>query len=193
MKNLGKFAMGKKRPQNELQNGFGRVLGSIWEGVGTVWAVFWTLLGCFFGILNPNFCKHRSRMGSKRPFGSILDGFWEVLGGLWMDFGRFWEGSGKIFYVRTPALSREAPRSVPMRGGPGPPSVLNGTSPTSLPVLPWEGLRPLLRRLRVSRRVFEYAPFGGLLGHFFAFFITFFAFLARLKSASLFLSIFFVS
>ena len=118
MKNLGKFAMGKKRPQNALKNGFGRVLGSIWEGVGAVWAVFWTLLGCFFGILNPNFCKHRSRMGSKRPFGSILDGFWEVLGGLWMDFGRFWEGSGKIFYVRTPALSREAPRSVPMRGPP---------------------------------------------------------------------------
>ena len=105
---------GKK---NNLKNGFGRVLGSIWEGVGTVWAVFWTLLGCFFGILHPNFCKHRSRMGSKRPFGSILHGFWIVLGGLWMDFGRFWEGSGKIFYVRTPALSREAPRSVPMRGG----------------------------------------------------------------------------
>ena len=118
MKNLGKFAMGKRRPQNALKNGFGRVLGSIWEGVGTVWAVFWTLLGCFFGILNPNFCKHRSRMGSKRPFGSILDRFWGVLGGLWMDFGRFWEGSGKIFYVRTPALSREAPRSVPIRGGP---------------------------------------------------------------------------
>ena len=152
MKNLGKFAMGKRRPQNALKNGFGRVLGSIWEGVGTVWAVFWTLLGCFFGILNPNFCKHRSRMGSKRPFGSILDAFWEVLGGLWMDFGRFWEGSGKIFYVRTPALSREAPRSVPMRGGPRPPSVLDGTSPTSLLNLPWEGLRPLLRRLRVSRR-----------------------------------------
>ena len=125
MKNLGKFVMGKRRPQNALKNGFGRVLASIWEGVGTVWAVFWTLLGCFFGILNPNFCKHRSRMGSKRPFGSILDRFWWVLGGLWMDFGRFWEGSGKIFYVRTPALSREAPRSVPMRGGPRPPSVLN--------------------------------------------------------------------
>ena len=29
-----------------------------------------------------------------------------------MDFERFGEGFGKIFYVRTPALSREAPRSV---------------------------------------------------------------------------------
>ena len=125
LKQQWKFGVGKKRCQNGLKGGFGRVLGSIWEGVGTVWAVFWTLLGCFFGILNPNFCKHRSRMGSKRPFGSILDRFWGVLGGLWMDFERFWEGFGKIFYVRTPALSREAPRSVPMRGGPGPPSVLD--------------------------------------------------------------------
>ena len=173
MKNLGKFAMGKKRPQNALKNGFGRVLGSIWEGVGTVWAVFWTLLGCFFGVLNPIFCKHRSRMGSKRPFGSILDRFGGVLGALWMDFGRFWESSGKIFYVRTPALSREAPRSVPMRGGPRPPSVLDDYSPTSLPNLPWEGLRPLLRRLRVSRRLFGDSPFGGswaTLSHIFRFF-----------------------
>ena len=93
----------------------------------------------------------------------------------------------EFFYVRTPALSREAPRSVPMRGGPRPPSMLNDYSPTSLPVLPWEGLRPLLRRLRVCRRGFAPLPFGGLLGHFFAFFFTFFA---HLKSASFFLSIF---
>ena len=156
-------------------------MGSIWEGVGTVWAVFWTLLGCFFGILNPNFCKHRSRMGSKRPFGSILDRCWGVLGNLWMDFERFWEGFGKIFYVRTPALSREAPRSVPMRGGPRPPSVLNDYSPTSLLNLPWEGLRPLLRRLRVSRRLFDPAPFGRVLGNLFASFRIFFVFFAHLK------------
>ena len=148
---------------------FGRGLARSGPSFGRFWAVF-------FCILNPNFCKHRSRMGSKRPFGSILDGFWEVLGGLWMDFGRFWEGSGKIFYVRTPALSREAPRSVPMRGGPRPPSVLDATSPTSLQSLPWEGLRPLLRRLRVCRRGFEPLPFGGLLGHVFAFFWHFFDF-----------------
>ena len=107
-----------------------------------------------------------------------------------MDFERFGEGFGKIFYVRTPALSREAPRSVPMRGGPRPTSVLDDYSPTSLPNLPWEGLRPLLRRLRVSRRLFGPSPFGGVLGHFFAFFSICFAFFAHLKSASLFLSIF---
>ena len=110
--------MGKKRPQNASKNGFGSVSGSIWERVGTVWAVFWALLDCLLAALNPIFFKHRSRMRSKRPFGSILDRCWGVLGNLWMDFERFWEGFGKIFYVRTPALSREAPRSVPMRGGP---------------------------------------------------------------------------
>ena len=165
--------MGKKRAQNASKNGFGSVSGSIWERVGTVWAVFWTLLDCFFAVLNPIFFKHRSRMRSKRAFGLILDRCWGVLGNLWMDFERFWEGSGKIFYVRTPALSREAPRSVPMRGGPRPPSVLNDYSPTSLPVLPWEGLRPLLRRLRVSRRVFEDSPFGSswaTFSHIFRFF-----------------------
>ena len=110
--------MRKRRPQNALKNGFGRVLGSIWEGVGTVWAVFWALFDCPFDALNPSFFKHRSGKGFKRPFGSILDRFWRVLGGFGMDFERFGEGSGKIFYVRTPALSREAPRSVPMRRGP---------------------------------------------------------------------------
>ena len=45
-------------------------------------------------------------------------------------------------------------------------------------------LRPLLRRLRVSRRVFDDKPFWEL-------FRTFFAFLAHLKSALRFCSIFF--
>ena len=89
-------------------------LGRSWVLLG----VFWTFLGCFFDALIPSFFKHRSRMGSKRFFGSILDPFWWVLGSFWMDFERFGGGFGKIFYVRTPALSREAPRSVPMRGGP---------------------------------------------------------------------------
>ena len=127
--------MVEKGTQNALKSGFGRVLGSIWEGVGTVWAVFWALFGCSFDTLNPSFFKHRSRMGSKRPYGSILGRFWNVLKRFGEDFGRVWihfgsilDGSGRVwltlfkfFYVRTPALSREAPRSVSMRGGPGTP------------------------------------------------------------------------
>ena len=77
---------GEKRAQNALKNGFGRVLGSIWEGVGTVWAVFSALFDCFCDALNPSFFKYGSRMGSKRPFGSILGRFWRVLGGFGMDF-----------------------------------------------------------------------------------------------------------
>ena len=75
-------------------------------------------------------------MGLKRPFERIWDGFGEDLERILEGFGkvlaRFWEGLknlGKIwgrswkhfpkpFYVRTPALSREAPRSVSIRGGP---------------------------------------------------------------------------
>ncbi len=45
------------------------------------------LLGRFFGVLNRLFFKHRSKMGSKKPFGSILDGFWQVFGGFWKGFG----------------------------------------------------------------------------------------------------------
>ena len=57
-----------------------------------------------------------------------------------------------------------------MRGGPRPPSVLDDYSPTSLLNLPWKGLRPLLRRLRVCRRGFGPLPFGRVLAYFFAFF-----------------------
>ena len=44
--------MAKTKPQNVFKSGFGRVLGFLWEGFGTVWALFWALLGAwglFFG------------------------------------------------------------------------------------------------------------------------------------------------
>ena len=43
--------------------------------------------------------------------------------------------------------------------------------------LPWEGLRPLWRRLRGGCRTFDVAPLGGVLGHFFSIFSQFFRFL----------------
>ena len=99
--------MVKKRPQNALKSGFGRVLGFIWEGFGTVWAVFWSLLGTlgpFFWCSKSICFKHRSKMGSKRPFGSILGRFLKALGRFWEDFRRVWrvfgwilEGYGKDF------------------------------------------------------------------------------------------------
>ena len=48
---------------------------------------FWTLFGNFLEVLNPFFFKHRSRMGSRRPFGWILDRFWKVWEGFWKGLG----------------------------------------------------------------------------------------------------------
>ena len=60
MKNQCKFGLGKYMPKNRFKTGFGRVLGSIWEGFGALWALFWVLLGdfgLFWGRSKPNFCK----------------------------------------------------------------------------------------------------------------------------------------
>ena len=79
---------------------FGRGLGRSGPSFGH----FWALLDCFFGVLNRAFFKHRSKIGSERPFGSILDRFWRVLGGFGEDVRRIWEvfewvleGCGKDF------------------------------------------------------------------------------------------------
>ena len=150
MKNQCKFWVGQKRLQNALKSGFGRV-----------WAVFWALFDCPFDALNPSFFKHRSGKGFKRPFGSILDRFCRVLGGFGMDFERFGEGFGKIFYVRTPALSREAPRSVPMRGGPSPQRVERYFTNLA-PVLPWEGRSPSEKASHMASRFLHRSFWEGL-------------------------------
>ena len=80
---------------------FGRGLGRSGPSFGH----FSALWRCFFDVLNPSFFKHRSRMGSKRPFGSILDRFWRVLGGFWMDFERFSIRSFVRSFVRQTLLS----------------------------------------------------------------------------------------
>ena len=69
---------------------FGRGLGQSGPSFGHLLALF----GRFVGALNQPFFKHRSKMGSKRPFGSILEGFWEDSGRLWGGFG---EGLGRIW------------------------------------------------------------------------------------------------
>ena len=48
MKNRCNFGIGKYRSKNRKKIGFGRVLGSIWEGFETVWGVFWALLDTFW-------------------------------------------------------------------------------------------------------------------------------------------------
>ena len=81
--------MGKKGTQIGLKSGFGRVLGSIWEGFGTLWGVSWVLLGRPLDLQNEAFLKHWSKISSKKPLGSILGRFWKGL-------GRVLEGRGKI-------------------------------------------------------------------------------------------------
>ena len=73
----------KKSSKNHLKIGFGRVfLGSIWEGFGTVWGVFWALLDDFcssFDVQNQAFVKHGPRWAPR----GLLDRFWEGLGRIW--------------------------------------------------------------------------------------------------------------
>ena len=83
------ISSGKKEPQIGLKSGFGRVLGSIWEGFGTLWGVSWVLLGRSLDLQNEAFLKHWSKISSKKPLGSILGRFWKLL-------GRVLEGRGKI-------------------------------------------------------------------------------------------------
>ena len=75
------------------RGGFGRVLGSIWEGLGrsgASWGHFWAHFDCLLDVPNHIFLKQWSKMGSKRPFGWLLDRFWEGLGRIWMRLGRIW-------------------------------------------------------------------------------------------------------
>ena len=72
--------------KNSLKIGLGRVLGSIWEGLGLSGASlgrFWALLGGFLSLQNRFFFKHWAKMVSKRPFGSIWNRFGRVWGGFW--------------------------------------------------------------------------------------------------------------
>ena len=85
----------KKAPkwlQNWIWEGLGLRLGGIWDGLGG-------LLGTFGRFLSKQPLmtgRGRSQMGSKRPFGAILDRFWRVLGRFGVDFGSIWAGFWKI-------------------------------------------------------------------------------------------------
>ena len=64
-------------------------MGSIWEGFGTVWAVFWALLDAFGPFFLVFYSDCFSSIGRRWGPRGLLDQ-------LWVDFGRFWEGFGKI-------------------------------------------------------------------------------------------------
>ena len=93
--------MEKKRPRDDLKNRFGRVLGSIWEGLGSLWAGFWPLLGAFclpFGRSRPYLfqalLQNELQEAFWMDFGLLLEGFGKVLGGFWEGFEWIWEDFG---------------------------------------------------------------------------------------------------
>ena len=75
---------------------FGRVLGSILEGFGAIWAIFWPLLGAFWSLLECSklsFFQAWAQDGVQKAFWidfvSILGGFGEGLGRDLGGFGGF--------------------------------------------------------------------------------------------------------
>ena len=87
--------MGKWKLKNHLKIGFGKVLGSIWEGSGSVCGVSWALLGPswpFFGRSKASFFKaliqDRLQEAFWIDFGSILGGFGEGFGSIWKLLGK---------------------------------------------------------------------------------------------------------
>ena len=90
--------MAKSRLKHHLKIGFGKVLGSIWEGSGRDRDVSWALLGAswpYFWHSRANFFKalvqDRLQEAFWIDFGSILGGFGEGLGGSGEGFGRIWK------------------------------------------------------------------------------------------------------
>ena len=72
-------------PKNRLKFGFERVLGSIWEGVGTVWGLSRVLLDAswpFWERPKPSFFQALGQDGLQEAF--------------WLDFWSIWEGLGGV-------------------------------------------------------------------------------------------------
>ena len=79
---------------NRTEIGCGSVLGSVWEGFGTVSGFFWALLATswqFFGRSTssflPTLAKERLQEAFWIDFGSIREGIWKDFGKIWQAFG----------------------------------------------------------------------------------------------------------
>ena len=68
-------------------------MGPSGASLGRSWAFF----GRFLGLRNEAFIKHWSKMVSKRPSGSILEGFGEGSGGFGEGLGRILANLGMDF------------------------------------------------------------------------------------------------
>ena len=64
------------------------------ERSGPSWGHYWAHFGCLLDVPERILLNHWSNMGSKRPFESILDQFWEGLRRIW---GRVGQVSGQVW------------------------------------------------------------------------------------------------
>ena len=92
-KNRCKIGVGKRKAKNWKKIGFGRVLGSIWEGFGTIWGVSWTLLGASWAFFRPS----KSYLFEALVQDRLQEAFWIDFDGFWKGFGRIWGGFGEAF------------------------------------------------------------------------------------------------
>ena len=82
---------------------------------GSSFAHFWMSFDRFWGVLNRAFCKHKSKIGFKRPFGSISNRFWKGLG----DLGWILAGFGERFGSNSGGGGRCLREAVSIRPPPG--------------------------------------------------------------------------
>ena len=78
---------------------FGKGLGRF----GASWGHFWAHFDCLLGVPNHIFLKQWSKMGSKRPFGWLVDRFGRVWGGFGCVLGEF--GLSKLKLLRHMVIS----------------------------------------------------------------------------------------
>ena len=86
MKTRCKFMIRKKHAKKHLKIWFGKVLGSIWEGFGTLWAALWHLLDAFWRF----FGRSKSYLVKALVQDELQEAFWMDFGSLWDGFGRVW-------------------------------------------------------------------------------------------------------
>ena len=101
--------IGKFQQKYQFWDGFGKGFGRVWEGLEGI-KIRWKkdvkirgrgaqlsiaalgrnlYRGGLYNVQIQAFLQHWSKMGSKKPSGSILGRFWD-------GFGRFWEHFGRV-------------------------------------------------------------------------------------------------
>ena len=103
------FGVGKNKPKIPSKLWFGRVLGSIWGGFGTVLGLFWALLGAFgpfFRCSKINFFQTCASMGPRWAPRGLWDRFWADFSWIWGRFGKGLERNLEEFWAFEQVMGR---------------------------------------------------------------------------------------